>query len=407
MKYDLIIVGGGPAGTAAALYAKKYDLSVLLLDKEIFPRDKICGDAISGKSMTILKELDLLPEAVALARQRIDRILFGSPSGHQLTVDLTQDRYLDMPGGLLIKRKAFDALLFDRASRVVDRVESGFKVTGLLRDEEDMVCGVKGVRGKKGEIVEYTGRLVLGADGFNSVVARKSGLYNHDPLHWVVALRRYYKGVECRENQIEIHYLRETQPGYFWIFPLADGWVNVGVGMLHDTIRKENVDLKKVLTAALESKAFKERFAGARAMEEPRGWNLPVGSLHRKNYGDGFMLLGDAAGLIDPFTGEGIGNALYSGKCAAETAFRALLRDDVSEESLREYDQYLWKKLGNELAVSTRLQKVGRYQSLLNFVIGKAERNGEVRDIISGMMRNAVPKKQLANPLFYLKLLFK
>ena len=119
------------------------------------------------------------------------------------------------------------------------------------------------------------------------------------------------------------------------------------------------------------------------------------------------MLLGDAAGLIDPFTGEGIGNALYSGKYAAETAFRALLRDDVSEESLREYDQHLWKKLGNELAVSTRLQKVGRHQPLLNFVIGKAERNSEVREIISGMMRNAVPKKQLTNPLFYMKLLLK
>ncbi len=407
MKYDLIIVGGGPAGAAAALYARKYDLSVLLLDKENFPRDKICGDAISGKSMTILKELDLLEAAAGLAHCRIDSILFGSPSGHHLSIDLSENRHLNMPGGLLIKRKAFDALLFERASRVADRVESGFKVTDLLRDEEEVVCGVRGLRGQTGETVEYRGRLVLGADGFNSVVARKSGLYNHDPLHWVVALRQYYTGVETRENQIEIHYLRETQPGYFWIFPLAEGWANVGVGMLHDTIKRDNIDLKKVLTAALENEIFKKRFAGAQAMEAPRGWNLPVGSLHRKNHGDGFMLLGDAAGLIDPFTGEGIGNALYSGKFAAETAFRALLRDDVSEESLREYDQHLWKKLGNELAVSARLQKVGRHQSLLNFVIGKAGRSGEVRDIISGMMRNAVPKKQLANPLFYLKLLFK
>ncbi|HED10945.1 MAG TPA: NAD(P)/FAD-dependent oxidoreductase [Caldithrix abyssi] len=407
MKYDLIIVGGGPAGAAATLFAQKYDLSVLLIDKENFPRDKICGDAVSGKSMTILKELDLLEEASRLAHCRIDSILFGSPSGHQLSIGLSENRHLKMPGGLLIKRKEFDALLFEKASRVADRVENGFKVTGLLWDEEETVCGVRGRYGESGGTVEFQGRLVLGADGFNSIVARKSGLYNHDPRHWVVALRQYYTGVQTRDNQIEIHYLRETQPGYFWIFPLAGGWTNVGVGMLHDTIKKEKIDLKRVLAAALENEVFKKRFAAAKPMEEPRGWNLPVGSLHRKNHGDGFMLLGDAAGLIDPFTGEGIGNALYSGKFAAETAFRALLRDDVSEESLKEYDYHLWKKLGNELSVSTRLQKVGRHQALLNFVIGKAERSEEVRDIISGMMRNAVPKKQLANPLFYLKLLFK
>ncbi|HHM01971.1 MAG TPA: NAD(P)/FAD-dependent oxidoreductase [Caldithrix abyssi] len=406
MIYDLIIVGGGPAGAAAALYAKKYDLSVLLLEKEAFPRDKICGDAVSGKSMTILNELNLLDEAARLPHQRIDRIRFGSPSGHQISIDLSENRHLKMPGGLLIKRLEFDRLLFDKAASNVDKVYTDFKVSALLRDEDDFVCGVSGVA-KTGETVEFKSRLVLGADGFNSVVARKSGLYNHDPLHWVVALRQYHTGVRVNANEIEIHYLKETQPGYFWIFPLAEGWANVGVGMLHDTLKKEKIDLKKVLRAALENERFKERFAGARAMEEPRGWNLPVGSLHRKNHGDGFMLLGDAAGLIDPFTGEGIGNALYSGKYAAETAFRALLRDDVSEESLREYDQHLWKKLGNELAVSTRLQKVGRHQPLLNFVIGKAERNSEVREIISGMMRNAVPKKQLTNPLFYMKLLLK
>ena len=118
------------------------------------------------------------------------------------------------------------------------------------------------------------------------------------------------------------------------------------------------------------------------------------------------MLLGDAAGLIDPFTGEGIGNALYSAKFAVETAAEAHQQKDFSENILKNYDIKLWKRLGNELAVSSRLQKIGRRQSLLNFVIGRAERNKNVRNIISGMMQNEIPKQQLANPLFYLKLLF-
>jgi len=118
------------------------------------------------------------------------------------------------------------------------------------------------------------------------------------------------------------------------------------------------------------------------------------------------MLLGDAAGLIDPFTGEGIGNAFYSAKYAVETAAEALQKEDFSESGMQLYDKKLWGRLGNEMAVSTRLQKVGRMQTLLNFVIGKAEKNANVRDIISGMMRNDIPKQQLANPLFYLKLFF-
>ena len=141
-------------------------------------------------------------------------------------------------------------------------------------------------------------------------------------------------------------------------------------------------------------------------MEKPTGWNLPVGSKKRKNYGDGFMLLGDAAGLIDPFTGEGIGNAMYSARLAVETARDAIKNNDISEKSLSTYFVKLWDAIGNELKVSHKLQKIGKYRFLLNFVIRKAARNKNVSNIIAGMLANEIPRKQLANPLFYLKLLF-
>jgi len=404
-KYDIIIIGAGPAGTTAALYAKKCNLKTLLLEKETFPRDKICGDAVSGKSMSILLELGLLDKAKHLPGQVVDSIVLGSPSNHQVNIDLVANEAKGIPAALVVKREIFDTFLFNQAKAVTDKTIENFKVTDLIF-EDGFVKGVSGKEKGIDNVQVFEAPLVIGADGYNSIVARKTGLYDLNPKHWVVALRQYYKNISGLNSQLEIHYVKEAQPGYFWIFPLDNGYANIGIGMLHKTIKDKKIDLKKVLDQTIKSNAFKERFAQAQPMEKPRGWNLPVGSMHRKNYGDGFMLLGDAAGLIDPFTGEGIGNAMFSAKYAIKTAASAKTKDDYSGNLLQQYDTLVWERLGNELAVSSKLQKVGRMQTLLDFVIGKAERNEEVERILSGMMRNDIPKKQLANPLFYLKLLF-
>ena len=117
--------------------------------------------------------------------------------------------------------------------------------------------------------------------------------------------------------------------------------------------------------------------------------------------------MGDAAGLIDPFTGEGIGNALYSARFAVETAVQAREAGDYSAGFLRRYEDRLWAALGSELKVSTKLHNLGRWPYLMNWVIGKAAKNAEISDLICGMMANAVPRKRLTNPLFYLRLLWK
>lgn len=405
MPYDVIIVGGGPAGSAAALFARSMAMSVLLLDKERFPRDKICGDAISGKAMTILKELSVLDEALSFPHQRMERVLFSSPGGYRMTIPLSENRSPDQPVGMVMKRYDFDSFLLDKVKQSGVELREGYKVVDVVRDEWDAVCGVRAVS-PANQTETFHSPVVLGADGFNSIIARRCGLYRHEPAHWVVALRQYFHGGIVQPGEIEIHFFEETQPGYFWIFPLADGWVNVGVGMLHQTIRKKKIDLKDVLKKALDNPMIRERFRDARAMEKPRGWNLPLGSKRRPAHGDGFMLLGDAAGLIDPFSGEGIGNALFSAKLAVETAYKALLRRDCSAESLREYEQRLWRKLGNELSTSAKLQKIGRITPLLDFVIGRAENNPRAGRLLTAMMRNDIPKKELSNPLFYMKLLF-
>ncbi len=409
--YDLIIVGAGPAGAAAALYASRHGLKTLLLDKSTFPRDKICGDALSGKAVAILLELGLLEKIRNLPGAIINKIVFSSPNHVDALIDLERHTLHDVGTGrdipmegFVIRRKVFDDFLFREARECVDACIEGFTVKDLVRENGT----VKGVTGSaNGKERTYRANLVLGCDGFNSIVARRTGQYRHDGRHWVVALRCYYKNVTGLTDQIELHFVNEVLPGYFWAFPLENRYANFAIGMLHSSLKRRRVNLKEALQTVINRPPFDRRFANARAMEEPVGWNLPIGSIRRKSYGNGFMLLGDAAGLIDPFTGEGIGNALYAARFAAQVAAEARTANDFSEAFLKRHEDRLWDAIGDELRTSKRLQDLGRWRPLLNLVIQKAAQNQQISDLITGMIANAVPKKKLFSPVFYLGLLFK
>lgn len=402
--YDVIIVGGGPAGATAALYAKRLGLKSIIVDKAIFPRDKICGDALSGKSVRILNELNLIDEVEKLDGSVINRITFGSPNNKKFDVYLSgSETNNHITKGFVIPRKIFDNFLFQEAKNVTD-VKEGFTVKDLLF-ENGFVTGISG-ENQSGETEIIKAPVVLGCDGYNSIVARKLKLYEMDMENTSVAIRCYYEGVKGLSDQIELHFVKEVNPGYIWLFPAGDGKANIGIGLSKSDAKKEKRTLREILDEITKSDYFKDRFSDAKQLEKPVGWNLPLGSIHRKNHGDGFMLLGDAAGLIDPFTGEGIGNAMVSGKYAMETIAKCKNNKDFSEKALSEYDTILWDEIGKELKTSTKLQQLARSRFLLNFVINRAARNEEVQNIISGMLSNEIPKDELSSPMFYFKILF-
>ena len=402
--YDAIIVGAGPAGSSAAIYCNKLGLNTLLIDKSIFPRDKICGDALSGKSVKILEELDLLQDLDKLDGAIVNRIIFGNPNHSECELHLNKSlNKRHISHGFVIPRKIFDNYLFKKASDVSD-VVSGFNVDDLIYNKSQVV-GVKG-KTSNGEQKKYFGNIVLGADGPYSIVSRKSGLYNSDMNYTAVGLRCYYENVEDLTDQIELHYVNETIPGYFWIFPAGNKKANIGVGLLKSSAKKKKYNLQQIMQQVINSKNFKHRFKNSNALEKPKGWNLPFGNTKRENHGNGFLLLGDAAGLVDPFTGEGIGNAMESGKIAADIVLKAKKINNFSNQILSEYDKVLWEYLGSELKTSTLLLKLAHYRILLNFVIDRASRNKNIKNMISGMLADEVPKTELSNPMFYLKTLF-
>ena len=366
--YDAIIVGAGPAGTSAALYGNRLGLKTLLLDKSAFPRDKTCGDALSGKSVKILDDLDLLEGVNNLDGSIIQRIIFANPKHSEC--ELLLDKSLNkqhISHGYVIPRSIFDNYMFEKAKKVSD-AEEGFTVNDLLF-EGNRVIGVKG-KSVDGSEKEFRGNLILGADGPNSIVSKKVGLYQMDMDHTAVGIRCYYENVKDLTDQIELHYVEEINPGYFWIFPAGKNRANIGVGLLKSIVKKESRNLGEIMINIINSDNFKYRFSDAILLEKPTGWNLPLGSIKRKNHGEGFLLLGDAAGLVDPFTGEGIGNAMVSGQIAAETAAKAKEKNDFSKKYLKKYDKKLWNHLGSELNTSAKLLKLARSKLLLNYVKG-------------------------------------
>jgi geranylgeranyl reductase family protein len=411
IQTDICIVGAGPAGAATALKLSYMGIPSILIDKAVFPRDKVCGDAISGKVTTLLNRLDpeIFKRFNADSSLGVDiwGIRFVAPNYKSLDVPFftTYEKNKYAAPGYVSKIMDFDNFLIEEVKRR-DNIQY-FDNTAIDKYE-------KTERGftlstKDGNFQVDT-RLLIEATGAHSSFSRHYAGLAKDPNHHAAAVRAYYKDVKGlhEDNFLELHYIEDIQPGYFWIFPLPNGYTNVGVGMRSDYIGKHKVKLKKVLLDILETHPlFKERFEGATLESKIVGFPLPLGSKKRSISGDNYILIGDAAHLVDPFSGEGIGNGIYSGFIAAELAEKCLEQNDFSAKFLHAYDLRVERVLGKEMKLSYALQRLLRYPWLSNKVANFVVNNKKIVNTISEMYTDFHLRKQLLNPLFWLKLIFK
>lgn len=409
--YDAVIVGAGPGGATAAAVMARSGLRPLLLDKAAaFPRDKICGDAISGKSVDVMRRLGMIEPLLEAPQVDSWGVTFSGPYGDEVAIPFTKALDRPVAPGFVCERTTFDRLVFEQAVAAGAEIRLGASVTGLLRENGR----VEGVRVKQdGREDEIRTPLVVGADGAYSVVVRElaaagvAGMEQLDEAHYCAGLRWYWRGVTGFNdlNHIELHFVDEAIPGYFWMFPMANGMANVGVGMLSSELKRRGRKLKPLLKQLVEHPRFRHRFEGAEPVDKIRGWGLPMGSKPRPMAGDGWLLVGDAASLIDPFTGEGIGNAMISAEKAAAWAAKVRETGDASAAFLKGYERDVLAYLGSELKLSHALQRLGRWKWLLNTVIRKASRAPEIADAISAMFDDESEREKLISPLFYLRVL--
>lgn len=406
---DICILGAGPGGATAALHLAQAGHRCLLLDRATFPRDKVCGDALSGKVLSELRRLGhelparFAAEPIQLPSWGID---FYAPNGRRLAVAF-KPRYnpaTDPSAGHISKRIHFDNFLIEQ---VRQRPEIDFRENTEVARHEQLPDGRWRLLAPDGSEIT-TARLLLVANGAQSGFARQVAGHVLEPAHHCAGLRAYYRGVTGLhpDNFIELHFIQEFLPGYLWVFPLPNGEANVGVGMLTEAVSKKKVKLRERLDEILRTHpALKERFATAERLGPVRGFGLPLGSKRRPLSGRGYLLLGDAGSLIDPFSGEGISHAMVSGRHAADWAARALAAQDFSTSFLLGYDHAVYNRLWQELRLSRAMQRLLQYPWLFNFVANRAANNPTLAETISNMFLDLDLRERLRQPGFYVKLL--
>ncbi|MFM9060806.1 MAG: NAD(P)/FAD-dependent oxidoreductase [Bacteroidota bacterium] len=424
LRTDVLVVGAGPAGATTSLFLEQKGIDHLVIDQSEFPRDKICGDALSGKVIDVLARLDpgLVTEMESLSQEFLPcfGITIVAPNGTELSIPFrtkVADRLT--AAGFISPRLDFDAFLVSKIHP--DRLRTSCKLVSLVGSIEDDATHPDhlAVRPDEEHVVnvDYGGerktiraRYIVGCEGERSLVAKEWAGYTKDKNHYCAALRAYYTGITgCHpENYIELHFLKDILPGYLWIFPMSNGRFNVGIGMASHRIAQRKVNLKTAFEKAIrEIPALRERFASAEALTPLQGWGLPLGSKRFPLSGQGFVLVGDSGSLIDPFTGEGIGNAMKAGYHAAEHLALSLQNGRRDAQWMRSYDQRVYKDLGGELQIGKTLQQLTNYPRLFDFVVGKAAKNRELRNLISSMFDDIILRSRLSNPLFYLSLLLR
>jgi len=407
IKTEVCIIGAGPGGCATALRLYKEGIPFIIIDKKQFPRDKPCGDALSGKVINVLKKIS--PEILERLASKCEPLSskgtrFIVPGDYVFDVPFITKKQQDedVAVGYTLKRESFDAFMANEVKMVAgDNMIVGDGVKSVKwRDDRFLV---------QTEEQEVEAKIIIVAAGttaaFTTVYDKPKAPDNKAAL----AVRAYYEGVSgCHEdNYIELYFADSILPGYFWIFPLPNGVVNVGLGLRKDILLKNKSKLSKIMDEIITSNPLiAPRFKNAERVGKIAAYTLPLGNPDHRISGDSYMLVGDSAQLVDPLSGEGVGNAMYSGLIAAEQAIDCFTNNRFDADFNMAYDKRVMRVLGSEMKVSDRLQKMMKYPRMIKWIAKRASKNKHMPDILSAMFVDIEYRKKLMNPLFMLKILF-
>ena len=350
---DVIVVGAGPSGSSAAYYLAQAGLDVLLIEKSTFPREKVCGDGLTPRAVKSLVAMGIdVSEEAGWLRNKGLRVIGGG-----MRLELDWPELSSYPGyGLVRTRASLDEQLARRAQAAGAKLLEGTTVTGPLLGDDGRIIGVEiGTDHPErlhGSRRTYRARVVVAADGNSSRLSVAMGLRKRDDRPMGVAVRTYYTSPRHKDDYLEswldLWDGKRLLPGYGWIFGMGDGTSNVGLGMLNTSTAFGNTDYKELLRRWLGSMPEEWGYTEENRTEPIRGAALPMGFNRTPHYHRGLLLAGDAAGLVNPFNGEGIAYAMESGEILARVAAQALARPTAAETErvLRGYPEVLQDTYG-------------------------------------------------------------
>ncbi len=350
MQADAVVVGAGPAGSSTAHYLAMAGLRVLLLEKSAFPRDKVCGDGLTPRAVAELVRMGV--DTSGWARNTGLRAVGGGR-----TIELPWPETASLPNfGLACPRAELDAALAAKAQESGAVLRENVTVVGpILHERSGRVIGVKAKSAER-EPLAFKAPVVVDAGGVSARLATAVGREKAMNRPMGVAYRTYFRSGRSADSVMESHLelwkgkpgKSDLMPGYGWIFPLAGGIVNVGLGSLSSTAKATGLDYRGMFKAWMANAPSGWGFTEENQVGRLRGAALPMAFNRKPHYADGLLLVGDAGGMVSPFNGEGIAYALQAGRLAADAIAQAHSRPTITakDRALAAYPAAMREELG-------------------------------------------------------------
>ena len=395
--FDVVVVGAGPSGSATAYWLAAAGWDVCLIEKKTFPREKTCGDGLTPRSVRQLADMGLEPTVAAHGHKYNGLRAFGFGA----SLELAWPDHPKFPNyGYTITRFNLDGLVAEAARNHGATLLSGVEAVDLV-DRTASPDGLGGAGGvvvkdkESGDTGEVRGRFLVVADGQNSRIGRELGVTRNRDWPMGMALRGYYTSDRHAEPWIDSHLdIRDPSgkvvPGYGWVFPLGDGRINVGVGLLSTGGAWKGVNTTKLQEYFVAQIADDWGLSEATSCGPATGGRLPMGLALGPRVGANVLCVGDATGTINPFNGEGIAYGYESGRLAAGVLGEALAASDSALLSL--YEERLEQAYGEYYKVARAFVRIISEPTILAACVGLGLRieplMRELLDIMANLMRN-------------------
>ncbi len=382
--HDVIVIGAGPGGSTTAHYLAQAGLNVLLLDKFDFPREKTCGDALTPRAVAQLDALGLLPQLQAAA-QRVSGVEVVAPSGLMTRAELSAQA--GRPDyALVVPRLILDAAICERAIRSGARFQGQTHVTAIETTSSGILVRAR----QAGGTVAFTGRLAVIATGASPKLLLQAGLLQQPP-HTIVAARAYFEDIPDLSRHLRFHFNGVPLPGYGWVFPLSESSANIGIGSLRAAQNGTGRSGKSADFAHfIATPAIQALLSGARQGGPVKSYPLRTDFATAPTVGERVLAVGEAAGLVNPITGEGIDYALESGKLAAAHLIELFRTGDLSQPALQCYDGVLREHFQPLFVYCRRRQRLIGSRWVLNQLIRAVDRRVAYRQKLINILLGQV-----------------